>query len=71
MLDRRTRALSYVKATDEANRHLAAARAQPIQWQLWPGDRDKARKYSAKLIVLYEQAERDRPELLQAKVYLA
>jgi uncharacterized protein HemY len=47
------------------NGFYSAARAAEMS-----GDRDRARKYYASLIALCEQADSDRPELQQAKVFV-
>jgi hypothetical protein len=48
------------------NSIYGAARAAELS-----GDRDKARTYYTSLMVLREQADSDRPELMHAKAFLA
>jgi tetratricopeptide (TPR) repeat protein len=57
---------SLQREPNRFNGIYGAARAAELS-----DNRDNARKYYASLIVLCEQADSDRPELLQAKGYLA
>jgi predicted Zn-dependent protease len=57
---------SMQREPNRFNGFYGAARAAELS-----GDRDKARKHYASLIALCDQADSDRPELQQAKVFLA
>jgi hypothetical protein len=56
---------SMQREPNRFNGFYSAARAAEMS-----GDRDRARKYYASLIALCEQADSDRPELQQAKVFV-
>jgi hypothetical protein len=58
--------ISMQREPNRFNGFYGAARAAELS-----GDRDKARKHYASLIALCEQADSDRPELQQAKMFLA